>query len=97
MGLGKEFDTIIRYVNTEKTTKGLSEGKYCFEVVCSACKCAIKDAIEKVFGVKVAKVNVANYDGKVKRFKGRTGRRNSTKKAVVTLEKGQDINFGKLE
>ena len=97
MSLGKEYDIIVKSLNTEKTAKDLADGKYYFEVVTSATKDDIKEAIEKVFGVEVSAVNVINSDGKIKRFKGRTGRRNSVKKAVVTLKKGQDINFGKLE
>ena len=97
MRLGREFDIIKGIVNTEKTSRALSENKYTFNVDTNANKDEIKSAIEKVFGVEVLDVNIINSDGKVKRFKGTMGQRVSTKKAVVTIKKGQDINFGKLE
>lgn len=97
MRLGREFDIIKGIVNTEKTSRALAESKYTFNVDTNANKDEIKSAIEKVFGVEVLDVNIINSDGKVKRFKGTMGQRVSTKKAVVTIKKGQDINFGKLE
>lgn len=97
MRLGREFDIIKGIVNTEKTSRALAENKYTFLVDVNANKDEIKSAIEKVFGVEVLDVNIINSDGKVKRFKGTMGQRVSTKKAVVTIKKGQDINFGKLE
>jgi len=97
MSLGKEFDIIVKVLNTEKTAKDLAGGKYYFEVATSATKDDIKNAIEKIFGVDVEGVNVINTEGKVKKFKGTVGKRRSVKKAVITLKKGQDINFGKLE
>ena len=57
-----------------------------FEVAPSAGKIEIKNAVEKIFGVKVAKVNTINYDGKTKRMgAGRPGQRKSWKKAYVQL------------
>ena len=97
MRLWRECDIIKCIVNTEKTSIALSESKYTFNVDTNANKDEIKSAIEKVFGVEVLDVNIINSDGKVKRFKGTMGQRVSTKKAVVTIKKGQDINFGKLE
>ena len=62
------------------------EKKYVFEVAPTAGKIEIKDAVEKIFGVKVAKVNTINYDGKAKRLgAGRPGKRKSWKKAYVQL------------
>ena len=59
-----------------------------FEVAPSAGKIEIKNAVEKIFGVKVAKVNTINYDGKTKRMgAGRPGTRKSWKKAYVQLTK----------
>ena len=63
-----------------------ADKKYTFEVAPSAGKIEIKDAVEKIFGVKVAKVNTINYDGKTKRMgAGRPGTRKSGKKAYVQL------------
>lgn len=95
--LGKEFDIIKKYLNTEKTARSVADGKYYFEVVSSATKDDVKDAVQKIFGVEVECVNVMNTEGKVKKFKGTIGKRSSVKKAVVTVKKGQDINLGKLE
>lgn len=78
-------DIILRPVITERSTNLMSEKKYTFEVDVRANKTQIKQAIEEIFGVKVAKVNTMNYKGKYKRvgrFEGYTPRR---KKAVVTL------------
>lgn len=78
-------DIILRPVITERSTDLMSEKKYTFEVDVRANKTQIKQAIEEIFGVKVAKVNTMNYKGKYKRvgrFEGYTPRR---KKAVVTL------------
>lgn len=97
MALGKEYDIIVRTITTEKTARDASNGKFYFEVVCSATKDDVKSAIESIFGVNVDDVNIINTEGKVKKFKGTKGKRSSIKKAVVTLKKGQDINLGKLE
>ena len=97
MSLGKEFDIIVRTLTTEKTSRSVADGKFYFEVVASANKDDVKEAIQKIFDVVVESVNIINTDGKVKRFKGTKGKRSSVKKAVVTLKKGQDINLGKLE
>jgi len=64
-----------------------------FFVVPDATKPEIKAAVELLFKVQVASVQVANLKGKVKRFKGATGRRKGWKKAFVSLKPGQEINF----
>ena len=97
MTLGREFDIIVRTLATEKTTGAVSIGKFYFEVVPSATKNDIKNAVQNIFGVVVESVNVMNLDGKVKRFRGKKGRRKSSKKAIVTLKEGQNINLDKLE
>ncbi len=85
------YDIIKRPIITEKSMKVLTdkEGneirKYTFEVPKTVNKIEIKYAVEEVFGVKVAKVNTMNYDGKLKRMGRYEGRRASWKKAVVTL------------
>ncbi|MDR3290358.1 MAG: 50S ribosomal protein L23 [Rickettsiales bacterium] len=97
MALGKEYDIIVRVITTEKSSRDLSLGKTTFEVVEEATKTDVKSAIEKIFGVKVESVNISKNDGKIKRFKGKIGQRNSVKKAIVTIEKGQNIDLTKLE
>ena len=88
-------DIIIRPIITEKTMDGNSQKKYTFEVAKSANKIEIAKAVEEIFGVKVAKVNTLNMQGKEKRT-GRypAGRRPSWKKAMVTLtEDSKTIEF----
>ena len=84
---------ILRYPHvTEKSTlkKELSEGRViAFKVRPDASKRNIKEAVEKIFDVKVEKVRTANFIGKIKRQGRNKGRRPSWKKAYVTLKPGQ--------
>jgi large subunit ribosomal protein L23 len=64
-----------------------------FRVATDATKPEIKAAVELMFKVQVESVQVANIKGKVKRFKGVTGRRKGWKKAFVSLKPGQEISF----
>ena len=89
------YDIIIRPVLTEKSYDGMADKKYVFEVALNANRTEIKYAVEQIFGVKVAKVNTLNMQGKEKRT-GRypAGRRPSWKKAMVTLtEDSKTIEF----
>ena len=80
------YDIIIRPVITERSMAAVADKKYVFEVAPEAGKIEIKNAVETIFGVKVAKVNTINYEGKEKRIgAGRPGRRKSWKKAYVQL------------
>ena len=56
-------------------------------------KTIVKKAVEKLFGVNVKKVNLITSKGKIKKFKGKKGKRNDTKKAIISLEKGQKIDI----
>ena len=78
-------DIIIKPVITEKSMDSLQEGKYTFKVATDANKTQVKLAVEEIFGVEVAKVNIMNYDGKVKRMGRNVGRTAAYKKAIVTL------------
>jgi large subunit ribosomal protein L23 len=90
-----DYDIIRIPVLTEKTSKILEEGgAYVFNVSKSANKPQIKGAVERVFRVKVKKVNVMNVSGKTKIFRGRPGKRPDSKKAIVKLEPGYRIDFG---
>ncbi len=82
----KAYDIIKRPVITEQSMAETAGKKYVFEVAKDANKIEIAKAIEEIFGVKVAKVNTMNVQGKEKRT-GRypAGRRPSWKKAMVTL------------
>ena len=80
------YDIIIRPIITERSMEAVADKKYVFEVAPTAGKIEIKNAVEEIFGVKVAKVNTVNYDGKAKRLgAGRPGHRKNWKKAYVQL------------
>ena len=80
------YDIIIRPIITERSMEATGTKKYVFEVAPEAGKVEIKDAVEKIFGVKVAKVNTINCDGKAKRLgASRPGNRKNWKKAYVQL------------
>ncbi len=78
-------DVIKRPVITEHSTEIMVDKKYTFEVDVRANKTQVKDAVEEIFGVKVAKVNIMNYKGKFKRMGRYAGYTNKRRKAVVTL------------
>ena len=80
------YDIILRPVITEQSMEGVADKKYVFQVAIDSNKTEIKAAIEEIFGVKVAKVNTLNMQGKAKRMGMRpAGRRANWKKAMVTL------------
>lgn len=87
------YDILKKPIITEKSMKLAKEGKYTFEVDKNANKIEIRGAVEKLFNVKVVKINTANYDGKTKRVGRYTGKTNAFKKAIVTLEEGQTIDI----
>jgi large subunit ribosomal protein L23 len=86
-------DVILRPVISEKSYGLLDEGKYTFLVSPDANKTEIKIAIQQIFGVTVTAVNTANRQGKRKRTKTGFGRRNDTKRAVVSLAEGDRIEI----
>ena len=86
------YDIIRGPVITEKSTLGSEHGQVTFRVSMDATKPEIKAAVEGLFDVKVNAVNTLRQAGKVKRFRGRLGRRVETKKAMVTLADGQSID-----
>ena len=87
-------DIILRPVITENSMDGIADRKYTFEVAKDANKVEIKNAVEKLFDVKVAKVNTINVDGKLRRYGRYEGYTASRKKAIVTLtEDSKTIEF----
>jgi large subunit ribosomal protein L23 len=88
----RHYDVIIAPVITEKATMASEHNKVLFKVRKDATKPQIKEAVEKLFDVKVKKVNTLNRRGKVKVFKNRLGQRSDVKRAIVTLEEGQRID-----
>ncbi|MDE6362038.1 MAG: 50S ribosomal protein L23 [Clostridia bacterium] len=89
-----KYDIIISPILTEKSYDGIAEKKYTFKVASDATKTQIKVAVEDIFGVKVAKVNTVNVNGKKKRMGRSEGMTSAYKKAVVTLtEDSKTIEF----
>ena len=87
-------DIIKGPVLTEKSYDNIPVRKYTFEVDVNAHKTEIKQAIEEIFGVKVAKVNTVNVMGKTKRRGVTVGKRPDYKKAIVQLtEDSKTIEF----
>jgi large subunit ribosomal protein L23 len=79
---------------TEKATKDAANRKYVFIVDKNANSIEIKKAVEKVYKVKVSKVNTIVMKGKVKRVKwNQPGRTSSYKKAIITLKQGSEIKL----
>jgi len=86
-------DVLLAPVISEKSYGLLDENKYTFIVRPDANKTQIKIAVEKVFGVKVSSVNTINREGKRKRTRTGWGRRNATKRAIVTVAEGDRIDI----
>lgn len=80
------YDVIRKPIITEQTMALMEDKKYTFEVAKDANKIQIKQAVEEIFGVKVASVNTMNVLGKFKRMGAHVGKRPDWKKAIVTLK-----------
>ena len=89
----RHYDIIVAPVVTEKATVASEHNKVVFKVASKATKPQIKEAVEKLFDVKVKSVNTLVRKGKTKRVKGRPGRRSDVKNAIVRLAKDQAIDF----
>ena len=86
------YDFVLSPIITEKATMASEHNQVMFRVPLSATKPEIKLAIETLFKVQVTSVNTLISKGKLKRFRGRPGRRGDVKKAIVTLAEGQSID-----
>jgi large subunit ribosomal protein L23 len=86
------YDIIRAPVITEKATNVSEHDQVIFRVPLTATKREVKAAVEGLFNVEVSAVNTIRVPGKVKRFRGRLGRRSDYKKAIVTLGAGQRID-----
>lgn len=84
-------DILIRPVSSEKATNLREQDKYVFVVHPDATKTQIKEAVRKLFNVKVVSCTTMNVSGKEKRLRGRPGLTSSYKKAIVRLAKGETI------
>jgi large subunit ribosomal protein L23 len=88
----RHYDVILSPVITEKATTASEHNKVVFKVAGTATKPQIKEAVEKLFDVKVKNVNTLVRKGKVKAFRGSYGVQSPTKRAIVTLEEGHRID-----
>ena len=88
----RHYDIILSPVITEKATMASEHGQVMFRVAGHATKPQIKEAVEKLFDVKVKSVNTHVRKGKVKAVRGSVGEQSEVKRAVVTLEEGHRID-----
>jgi large subunit ribosomal protein L23 len=88
----RHYDIIVAPVVTEKSTMASEHNKVVFKVQRGASKPQIKEAVEKLFDVKVKSVNTLVRKGKSKAFRGTFGTQSDVKRAVVTLEEGHRID-----
>ena len=79
------YDIVIRPIITERSMASVADKKYVFEVAKDAGKIEIKNAVEQIFGVKVAKVNTISMKAKTKRVRYVEGKTSAWKKAIVKL------------
>ncbi len=86
-------DVIIRPMVSEKSYAGLEQNRYTFLVAREANKTEIKEAVQKIWGVRVVEVNTLNRKGKSKRFRYTRGKRPDQKQAMVTLAEGDTIEI----
>ena len=84
-------DIIIAPVLTEKSNEMREQRKYVFKVDLRSTKVQIKEAVRKLFNVKVLSCAVVNVDGKMRRVRYRAGKTSGWKKAIVTLADGESI------
>ena len=87
------YDSILNPVVTEKATNLSEMNKVVFKVNRSANKRSVKKSIEKIFKVKVVKINIINKQSRFKTAKGKKVKIQGYKKAIVTLKKGQNIDL----
>ncbi|MGH3366924.1 MAG: 50S ribosomal protein L23 [Nocardioidaceae bacterium] len=86
-------DVLLAPVVSEKSYGLIDQNKYTFLVHPDANKTEIKIAVEKVFNVKVTAINTVNRQGKRRRTRNGWGRRNDTKRAIVSVAEGQRIDI----
>ena len=88
----RHYDLILSPIITEKATNASERNQVMFRVAKHATKPQIKEAVEKLFDVKVKSVNTLVRKGKHKAFRGRFGEQSDVKNAMVTLEEGHRID-----
>jgi large subunit ribosomal protein L23 len=86
-------DVIIRPMVSEKSYAGLEQNRYTFLVASDSNKTEIKEAVQKIWNVRVLRVNTMHRKGKAKRFRYTQGKRPDQKMAMVTLAEGESIEI----
>ena len=89
----RHYDIIVSPVVTEKATLASEHNKVLFKVAAKATKPQIKEAVERLFDVKVKSVNTLVRKGKTKVFRGNFGSQSDVKRAIVTLAEGDRIDI----
>ena len=87
------YKIILSPLVTEKSTKISENNQYVFKVTLDSNKKEIKNAIEKLFKVKIKNINTTRIKGKSKIFKGTRGKRSDYKKAIVSLNEGESLDY----
>ena len=87
------YNIVLAPIITEKATKISEKNQYVFKVKIDSNKKEIKQAIEKLFKVKIKKIKTIKIKGKNKIFKGTKGKRADFKKAIICLNKGENIDY----
>ena len=88
------YDVILKPIISERSMDQAQEKKYTFKVAVDANKTEVKHVVEEIFGVEVAKVNLMNVNGKMKRMGRTMGRTAAYKKAIITIAEGsKEIEF----
>ncbi len=88
---GRAHRVLVNHHLSEKTNTLSSSGTYVFKVSPTANKISVKQAVESVYDVHVANVNILNIKGKMRRYGRSVGRTSDWKKAIVTLKAGEKI------
>jgi large subunit ribosomal protein L23 len=88
----RHYDVLVSPVITEKATTASEHNKVVFKVSPTATKPQIKEAVEKLFDVKVKSVNTLVRKGKKRVFRNTRGQQSDQKRAIVTLEEGHRID-----
>jgi large subunit ribosomal protein L23 len=88
----RHYDVLLSPIITEKATNASERNRVLFRVARHATKPQIKEAVERLFDVKVKSVNTLIRKGKHKAFRGRFGEQSDLKNAIVTLEEGHRID-----
>jgi large subunit ribosomal protein L23 len=86
-------DVIVRPMVSEKSYAGLEQNRYTFLVRPDSNKTEIREAVQRIWNVRVLKVSTMNRKGKTKRFRFTRGKRPDQKLAVVTLAEGDSIEI----